>query len=61
MISLLKCKQILEKNSETYTDEMVKEIRDFLWPLAQAEAEAIINQIEKSNEKSSDNGQGELG
>lgn len=32
-ISILECKSILNKNGENYSDEEVKEIRDFLYTL----------------------------
>lgn len=47
MISLEKCKDVLNKKKDKYTNEEVKEIRDFLYLLA-----GIQYEVEKSNKNS---------
>lgn len=47
MISLERCKDVLNKKKDKYTNEEVKEIRDFLCLLA-----GIQYEVEKSNKNS---------
>lgn len=35
MLSITKCKQLLDKNGITYTDEEIEKIRDFLYLVAE--------------------------
>ncbi len=53
MLSLEKCRELLNKKEKKYTDEQILEIRDFCYKLAEIEYEAYLNFIK--NEKASDN------
>jgi len=59
MPTLKQCKDILEENGETYTDEQVEQIRSFLFHWAKLNVEQYLNSLR--NEKCSNNGKGELG
>ena len=48
MISLEKCKEILEKSGEHYTDEEVSKIRNGLYEFAMIDLE-LFNQLNSSN------------
>jgi hypothetical protein len=56
MLSDEECKRILNRNGEEYTDDQIREIKEFLWMLAQIE----VKTIEKidSDEDSCNNEQG---
>ena len=56
MLSDEECKKILNRNGETYTNEQIKNIKEFLWLLAQIEVKSI--EIINSDEDSCNNEQG---
>lgn len=53
MLSLEKCRELLNKKGKNYTDEQILEIRDFCYKLAEIEYEEYLNKIK--DEKASDN------
>lgn len=55
MITLKKCKELLEKTGKKYTDEELILIREFLTNMAKINIDIIINLKKKKDEKSSDN------
>lgn len=57
MLSVVVCKKILSRNGDNYTDDQIRDIRDFLWSLAQMEIKTI--EITDPNENSCNNEQGE--
>jgi hypothetical protein len=56
MLSNEECRKILNKNGNNYTDEEIKEIKDFLWSLALIGVKTL--EITNSDEDSCDNEQG---
>jgi hypothetical protein len=56
MLSEEVCKKILSRNGNNYTDDQIRDIRNFLWSLAQLEIKII--EITNSNENSCNNEQG---
>jgi hypothetical protein len=55
MLSDEECKKILNRNDQTYTDDQIRNIKEFLWMLAQIEV--ITIEINNSDEDSSTNEQ----
>jgi DNA-binding IclR family transcriptional regulator len=55
MLSDEECKKILNRNDQTYTDDQIRNIKEFLWMLAQIEVKTI--EINNSDEDSSTNEQ----
>lgn len=60
MISLSKCRELLDKNREKYTDDQLELIRKYLIKMAQINVEIIKNQKTKEDDESSDNVQSEF-
>lgn len=59
MLSFEKCKKILNKNSENYSDEEIQKIMSLIDMWAKINSRTIINHLHKlKNEKGSDNGTG---
>ena len=59
MLSFEKCKKILNKNSEKYSDEQIKEIMSLIDLWARINSRTIINHLHKlKNEKGSNNVKG---
>jgi hypothetical protein len=59
MLSFEKCKKILNKNSEKYSDEQIKQIMSLIDMWAKINSRTIINHLYKlENEKSGDNVKG---
>jgi hypothetical protein len=56
MLSVEECRKILSRNSANYKDDQIRDIRDFLWSLAQLEIKTI--EITDPNENSCNNEQG---
>ena len=56
MLTIKQCKDILEEDGESYSDEEVQQIRDFLQHWAELNVKQYLNSI--LDEKSSNNGQG---
>jgi hypothetical protein len=56
MLSDEGCKKILNRNGNNYTDEQIRNIRDFLWSLAQLEVKTL--DTDYSDENSCNNEQG---
>ena len=54
-ISVFKCKEILNKNGNKYTDEEIKEIRDFLYVLVDINKEQYNWNNQKTKNESSNN------
>ena len=59
MLTIKQCKDILQEDGETYTDEQVEQIRDFLQHWAELNVEQYLNSIR--NEESGNNGESEFG
>lgn len=56
MLSFEKCKKILNKNSEKYSDEEIKQIMSLIDLWAKINSRTIINHLHKiKNEKGGDN------
>jgi hypothetical protein len=51
MISLELCKKILCKNGKKYTDEQIKQIREYLYQLAKIDIENFKNLKSNKNER----------
>lgn len=49
-IILSKCKTILQKDGSVYTDEVISQIRDFLYMLAELEYNAFLKTQKKESE-----------
>lgn len=49
-ISLIKCKNILQKEGSVYTDEEVSQIRDFLYMLADLDYKVFLKTQKKEKE-----------
>ena len=60
MLTIEKCKQLLEDSENTYTDEEVQQIRDLLSLLSEIAMENYYHE-DNENEKSSLDEQGKLG
>lgn len=58
MISIMKCREILGKAGEKYTDQQLEVIRHFLVSMAKINVEVIKQHKKKKDEESSDNVQG---
>lgn len=52
MLSIEKCKQILQKGGANYTDEQVKEIRKLLYKLGELDYQLITSQKIERNANS---------
>lgn len=59
MLSINKCKQILESGGEQYSEDEVRSIRDLLYDLAALNTDEYING--QNHEESSVNGKSQLG
>jgi hypothetical protein len=57
MLSDEECKKILNRNGSNYTDDQIRDIRDFLWSLAQLEVATL--EINYPDENSRDNESGQ--
>ena len=55
MISTEKCKKILNRNGNKFSDNEIEQIRDFLWELAQIEVKNLEKQ--EIDENCGNNGQ----
>lgn len=55
MITLKKCRELLDKKKEKYTDQQLEVIRKFLIRMAKMNLEYIKNLKNKKDEKSSNN------
>ena len=53
MLSVEECKKILNSNTNNYTDEQVRNIKELLWSLAQIEVKTL--EIHNLDENSSTN------
>lgn len=51
MLSIEECRKTLNKDGITYTDEEVKEIREFLYMLAEIDYKIFRQRMEKEQEK----------
>ena len=51
MLSIEECKKTLNKDGIVYTDEEVKEIREFLYILAEIDYKIFQRRMEKEREK----------
>lgn len=49
-ISIGKCKSILESDGSTYSEQEIKEIRDFLYLLAELDYEVYLKQKLRDNQ-----------
>jgi hypothetical protein len=58
MLSDEECKKILNRNGNNFTDVQIRNIRDFLWSLAQLEIKT--HETNNSDENSRDNESGQL-
>ncbi len=58
MISVKKCRQLLGKEGEKYTDEQLELIRGFLMRMVKINVEIIKSKKSKNDEKGNDNVQG---
>lgn len=56
MLTDEECKKVLNSNGNNYTDEQIRNIRDFLWSLAQLEVKTL--ETNNSDENSCYNEQG---
>ena len=54
MLSIEECKKTLNKDGIIYTDEEVKEIREFLYILADIDYSIYQRKIEKEHEKANE-------
>lgn len=55
MISLSKCRELLDKKREKFTDEQLELIRKYLIKMAKMNVEYITNTKIKTDEEGSDN------
>jgi len=46
MLTLKKCKQILNKNGNIYTEEQVKQIRQFLYSIVEMDYKLFIQKLD---------------
>lgn len=60
MISLSKCRELLDKNREKYTDDQLELIRKYLIKMAQINVELIKNKKTEEDDQSSDHVQSEF-
>jgi len=60
MISLSKCRELLDKKREKYTDDQLELIRKYLIKMAQINIEIIKNQKTEEDDESSDYVEGEF-